>query len=66
VVACWPCCVGSWIRRDQLKHVLPRVQRDPALKSGLQEAITVDELARLAHDLCFAVCGSDILRVSGQ
>jgi hypothetical protein len=66
VVACWPCCVGSWIRREQLKHVLSCVQRDPALKSGVQEAITADELDRLAQDLRFAVSGSDILRFSGQ
>jgi predicted ribosomally synthesized peptide with nif11-like leader len=51
---------------EQLRHFLSRVQRDPALKSAVLEAITADEVARLAQDLGFAVSGSDILRFSGQ
>ena len=51
---------------EQLRHSLSRVQRDPALKQQVQEAITTDEVARLAQDLGFSVSGSDILRFSGQ
>jgi predicted ribosomally synthesized peptide with nif11-like leader len=51
---------------EQLRHFLLRVQRDPALKQKVQEAITADEVARLAQDLGFSVSGSDILRFSGQ
>jgi predicted ribosomally synthesized peptide with nif11-like leader len=51
---------------EQLRHFLSRVQRDPALKQQVQEAITADEVARLAQDLGFSVSGSDILRFSGQ
>lgn len=32
----------------------------------MEEAITADEVARLAQDLGFSVSGSDILRFSGQ
>jgi pyruvate,orthophosphate dikinase len=32
---------------EQLRHFLSRVQRDPALKQQVQEAITADEVARL-------------------
>jgi predicted ribosomally synthesized peptide with nif11-like leader len=42
------------------------VQRDPALRRQVEEAITADEVARLAQDLGFSVSGSDILRFSGQ
>ncbi len=51
---------------EQLRHFLSRVQRDPALKQQVQEAITADEVARIAQDLGFSVSGSDILRFSGQ
>lgn len=51
---------------EQLRHFLARVQRDPALKHQVEEAITADEVARLAQDLGFSVSGSDILRFSGQ
>ncbi|NDG76176.1 MAG: Nif11-like leader peptide family natural product precursor [Synechococcaceae bacterium WB8_1B_136] len=50
---------------EQLRHFLSRVQRDTALKQQVQEAITADEVARLAQDLGFSVSGSDILRFSG-
>jgi hypothetical protein len=32
----------------------------------VEEAITADEVARLAQDLGYSVSGSDILRCSGQ
>jgi predicted ribosomally synthesized peptide with nif11-like leader len=51
---------------EQFRHFLSRAQRDPDLKRSLQEAITADEVARLAQDLGYAVSGSDILRFSGQ
>lgn len=51
---------------EQLRHFLSRVQREPALKQQVQDAITADEVARLAQDLGFSVSGSDILRFSGQ
>lgn len=42
------------------------MQRQPALKQRLLDAITADEVALLAQDLGYAVSGSDILRFSGQ
>jgi predicted ribosomally synthesized peptide with nif11-like leader len=51
---------------EQLRLFLSRVQRDPALKRQVEEAITADEVARLAQDLGYPVSGSDILRFSGQ
>lgn len=51
---------------EQLRHFLSCVQRDAALKQQVQEAITADEVARIAQDLGFSVSGSDILRFSGQ
>ena len=51
---------------EQLRHFLSRVQRDPDLKQQVQDAITADEVARIAQELGFVVSGSDILRFSGQ
>jgi predicted ribosomally synthesized peptide with nif11-like leader len=51
---------------EQLRHVLARVQRDPALRQEVEQAITADAVARLAQELGFSVSGSDILRFSGQ
>lgn len=51
---------------EQLRHFLSRVQRDPDLQRRVEEAITADEVARLAQELGFSVSGSDILRFSGQ
>ena len=51
---------------EQFRLFLSRVQRDPALRRQVEEAITADEVARLAQDLGFSVSGSDILRCSGQ
>ena len=51
---------------EQLRHFLSRVQRHPELRRQVEEAMTADEVARLAQDLGFAVSGSDILRFSGQ
>ena len=42
------------------------VQRDPALRQRLLDAITADEVALLAQDMGYAVSGSDILRFNGQ
>jgi len=51
---------------EQLRHFLARVQRDPALRQQVQEAITADAVALIAQDLGYRVSGSDILRFSGQ
>jgi predicted ribosomally synthesized peptide with nif11-like leader len=51
---------------EQFRLFLSRVQRDPALRRQVEEAITADEVARLAQELGFSVSGSDILRFSGQ
>ncbi|MFM7236596.1 MAG: Nif11-like leader peptide family RiPP precursor [Cyanobium sp.] len=51
---------------EQLRHFLSRVQRDPALRRQVEEAITADEVAHLAQELGYSVSGSDILRFSGQ
>lgn len=50
----------------QLRHFLSRVQRDPILKRQVEEAITADEVARLAQGLGYTVSGSDMLRFSEQ
>ena len=52
--------------REQLQRFLAVVQRDPALKQRLLDAITADEVALLAQDMGYAVSGSDILRFNGQ
>ena len=52
--------------RDQLQRFFAAVQRDPALRQRLLDAITADEVALLAQDMGFAVSGSDILRFNGQ
>ena len=52
--------------REQLQQFLAAVQRDPALKQRLVDAITADEVALLAQDMGYAVSGSDILRFNGQ
>ena len=52
--------------REQLHRFLAAVQRDPALKQRLVDAITADEVALLAQDMGYAVSGSDILRFNGQ
>ena len=51
---------------EQFRHFLSRVQRDPALRRQVEEAITADEVAHLAQELGYSVSGSDILRFSGQ
>ena len=51
---------------EQLRLFLSRVRRDPALRRQVEQAMTADEVARLAQDLGFSVSGSDILRFSGQ
>jgi predicted ribosomally synthesized peptide with nif11-like leader len=54
------------VSREQLQRFLAAVQRDPALKKRLVDAITADEVALLAQDMGYAVSGSDILRFNGQ
>jgi predicted ribosomally synthesized peptide with nif11-like leader len=54
------------VSREQLQRFLAAVQRDPALKQRLLDAITADEVALLAQDMGYAVSGSDILRFNGQ
>ncbi|WP_315860044.1 Nif11-like leader peptide family natural product precursor [Cyanobium sp. Alchichica 3B3-8F6] len=64
--ALWWLPQGLVVTLEQLKHFLARVQRDPALKRQVGDAITADEVALLAQELGFSVSGSDILRFSGQ
>ena len=52
--------------RDQLQRFFAAVQRDPALRQRLLDAITAHEVALLAQDMGYAVSGSDILRFNGQ
>jgi len=54
------------VSREHLQRFLAAVQRDPALKQRLVDAITADEVALLAQDMGYAVSGSDILRFNGQ
>ncbi len=51
---------------QQLQLFFAKVQAEPALRQALEEAMTADDVARLAQDLGFEVSGSDILRFSGQ
>ena len=51
---------------QQLQQFFVRVQAEPALRQALEEAMTADDVARLAQALGFEVSGSDILRFSGQ
>ena len=63
----YPPAVSQWaVSREQLQRFLAVVQRDPALKQRLVDAITADEVAMLAQDMGYAVSGSDILRFNGQ
>ena len=49
-----------------LLRFLARVQADPALRQRLLDALTADEVSRIAQDLGYPVSGSDILRFHGQ
>lgn len=49
-----------------LEQFLARVQADPVLRQRVIEAITADEVSRLAQELGYRVSGSEILRFSGQ
>ena len=51
---------------EQLQQFLARVQAEPALRQAVEEAITADDVARLAQELGFEVSGSEILRFSGR
>ena len=51
---------------EQLQQFLARVQAEPALRQALEEAMTADDVARLAQELGFEVSGSEILRFSGR
>ena len=45
-----------------LKHL----GRDPLLQARVQAVITADEVAMLAHELGYAVTGSDLLLLYGH
>ena len=47
---------------EQLQQFLARVQAEPALRQAVEEAMTADDVVRLAQELAFAVSGSEILR----
>ena len=51
---------------EQLQAFLAHVQANPALRQQVVDAITADEVSRLAQELGYAVSGSDILRFSGR
>jgi predicted ribosomally synthesized peptide with nif11-like leader len=51
---------------EQLQQFLARVQAEPALRQAVEEAMTADDVARLAQELGFEVSGSEILRFSGR
>jgi predicted ribosomally synthesized peptide with nif11-like leader len=51
---------------DELLRFLAHVQADPALRRQVSEAITADEVSRLAQDLGYRVSGSDLLRFDGR
>ena len=49
-----------------LRDFLAHLGRDPRLQARVQVAVTADEVALLAQELGYAVCGSDLLRLDGQ
>ena len=51
---------------EHLQQFLARVQAEPALRQALEEAMTADDVARLAQELGFEVSGSEMLRFSGR
>ena len=51
---------------QELLRFLAHVQADAALRQRVIEALTADEVSRLAQDLGYRVSGSDILRFHGQ
>ena len=51
---------------DELLRFLTQVRADPALRRRVEEAITADEVSRLAQDLGYRISGSDLLRLHGS
>ncbi|WP_415399586.1 Nif11-like leader peptide family natural product precursor [Synechococcus sp. W4D4] len=51
---------------EQVQQFFARVHAEPALRQALEEAMTADDVARLAQELGFEVSGSDLLRFSGR
>ena len=49
-----------------VQQFLQHLSRDPLLQVKVQAAITADEVAVLAQELGYAVCGSDLLLLDGQ
>ena len=49
-----------------LQDFLAHLGRAPRLQVRVQAAVTADEVALLAQELGYAVCGSDLLRLDGQ
>jgi predicted ribosomally synthesized peptide with nif11-like leader len=54
------------LTQSELLRFLARVSADGALQQRLVEALSADEVSRLAQELGFQVSGSDILRFHGQ
>ncbi|MFM7674431.1 MAG: Nif11-like leader peptide family natural product precursor [Synechococcus sp.] len=54
------------VPQTELLRFLAHVRADPALRQRLVDALSADEVSRLAQDLGFRVSGSDILRFHGQ
>ena len=52
--------------QTELLRFLARVRADPDLRQRLIDALSADEVSRLAQELGFQVSGSDILRFHGQ
>ena len=57
---------GAAVPHDELLRFLARVQAAPALRLPVMDAVTADEMSRLAQDLGYWVSGSDLLRFQGQ
>ena len=51
---------------DQLKAFMQRMQDDPALKQEVLGSSTADDVAIIAHRLCYEFSGDELLRASGQ
>ncbi len=45
---------------------LRRLGKDPVLQVKVQAAATADEVALLAQEYGYEICGSDLLQLSGQ
>ena len=67
VAAALGCCLRPLpVPQSELLRFLARVRSDGALQQQLLDALSADEVSRLAQQLGYRVSGSDILRFHGQ